>query len=365
MSEGKRAMQMSGLLETFPLADLLQWAGNDRLTGTIVLRRGAREKRILLRGGRVVGCLSNERHEFYGDLLLANGLVTESQLLTALSLCTEHRSQIRLGEALIQLGILDREAVVESLVARTEQSILDVFLWPRGVFFVLRDEPPVAPIEIPPIEPMRLVLEGVRQIDEVRRIRMRLPHDGVVLKRGTAWPGVDLSPLGRRIVTVFEPNSTLARLHEAAGGGYCAFLAEADGLLQGAVLAIDHPGEPTSDSQTISLLDLMLDRIQEERQAVVGGTVAMPLSALGELYPLWLDRDDPVAGARLAAPMRGFAASFDGTRKLAALLSGDLRRRDDELEWLWLQIGARRLVLMPDAVDDELRRRIAAGVRPT
>lgn len=349
---------MSGLLETFPPPDLLQWAHNDRLTGTIVLRRSSREKRIQLREGLIVGCLSNEPLEFYGEYLLAMGHVTESQLLIALSRCEQSQVQLRLGEALIELDILDRDTVVSTLVDQTEQSIIDLFLWPRGVFFVLEDEPPPAPIEISPIEPIGLIFEGVLQIDEVARIRERLPHDSVVLRAGAAWPGEELAAVARRIVSVFEPNLTLAQLHRAAGGSYYRFLTETDRLVQDGVLAIERLGEPAQDTQTLSLLDIMLDRIQEERQAAVGGTVAMPLSALGELFPLWLDRDDRAAVDAAAESVRAFARGLDGTQKLKSLLEGEREQREARLEWLWSCIGARRLVLLPQLADKDLRRRL-------
>jgi hypothetical protein len=351
-------MNMSGLLKTFPPAELLQWAHNDRLTGTLVVRRSSREKRVQLRDGKVVGCLSNERFEFYGQFLLAAGLVSEHQLLVALSHCEESTGKTRLGEALVELGILDEEAVVQSLVTQTEQSILDLFLWPRGVFFLLDDEPVEPKLPIPPIDPIRLVLEGVHQIDEVARIRTRLPHDGVILQPGPAWPGEGLSHLGARIVGLFAPGKTLSEMHDATGGGYCAFLGEADHLLQAGVFEIGSLGEPAPDTQTLSLLDLMLDRIHEERQATIGVTVGMPLAVFGQLYALWLDSDDEsTPGAAL--PTKDFTRKLDGRHRLSSFLSIERQVRDEQLEWLWLQIGNRRLVLLPKPASQALRAAFA------
>ena len=339
-------MQMSGLLKAFPPAELLQWAHNDRYTGTLVVRRSSREKRVLLREGKVVGCLSNERFEFYGQFLLAAGFISEHQLLLALSHCEEHALQPRLGEALIELDILEEDKVLESLTMQTEQSVLDLFLWPRGVFFLIDDEPPASKLDIPPLDPVHLVLEGVRQIDEVARIRSRLPHDGVLLKPGPAWPGQNLEPLPTRIVGCFKPGITLAELHETTGGGYCQFLTETDGLLQAGVFAIESLGEPRPETQSLSLLDLMLDRVHEERQATVGATVGMPLAVFGRLFPLW-DGDAGSLDAQVSHEIRTFASLLDGTSRLSTLLAVDPTRREEQLEWLWLQIGNGKLALLP------------------
>lgn len=355
-------MQMSGLLKAFPPAELLQWANNDRLTGTLVIRRSSREKRILLREGKIVGCLSNERYEFYGQFLLAAGFVSEHQLLMALSHCEEHELQPRLGEALVELGILDEPTVVKSLLMQTEQSILDLFLWPRGVFFLLDDEPDQPRLEMPPIDPIRLVLEGVRQIDEVDRIRVRLPHEAVVLKPGPAWPGEELSHLATRIVGVFKRGTNLDDLHGATGGGYCQFITETDQLLQAGVFDIETLGEPEPETKTLSLLDLMLDRVHEERQASVGATVGMPLAVFGQLFGLWLD--DGAEGPGEDTALGRFAAKLNGRANLSTVLSRDRAAREQELEWLWLQIGRRRLLLLPKAVDKTTRELLIESDRP-
>lgn len=349
-------MQMSGLLKTFPPAELLQWAHNDRLTGTLVIRRSSREKRILLRDGKIVGCISNERFEFYGQFLLASGFVSEHELLMALSHCEESKPQVRLGEALVDLNILDEPEVIRSLVKQTEQSILDLFLWPRGVFFLLEDPPDTPKLEMPPIDPIRLVLEGVRQIDEVERIRSRLPHDGVMLKPGPEWPGEELSHLSTRIVGVFRKGTTLDDLHGATGGGYCQFITETDQLLQAGVFEIESLGEPEPETKTLSLLDLMLDRIHEERQATVGVTVGMPLAVFGQLFALWLDGDAEAPDP--STTLGKFAARLNGRTHLSTVLSRDREKRDEELEWLWLQIGNRRLMLLPKAIDKAKREQL-------
>ena len=66
-------MEFSGRLAAFPMADLLQWAKNEACTGALVIRRSQREKRIYFNAGDVVGCLSNDPAEFYGQYLLLHG----------------------------------------------------------------------------------------------------------------------------------------------------------------------------------------------------------------------------------------------------------------------------------------------------
>jgi len=350
-------MQMSGLLSAFPPADLLQWAHNDQLTGTLVLRRSTREKRIHFSKGKIVGSLSNESFDYYGQFLLANGYVSEHELLVALSACQENNN-LQLGQALLQSGALTRDQTIESLVEHTRQSITDLFMWPRGVFFLLDDEPPEQTLAIPPMDPVGLVLEGAHQMDEVNRIRERLPHDRVILKPGPAWPGTELSPLARRIVGVFVPEVTLQELHESSGGGHTRFLTVADELLRAQVFEVQQFGDPAPDTMALSLLDILLDRVQRDRQSEIGGTVSLPVSALGQLYAVWIGHDRRSAKDEVPEKLQGFAASLNGEIRLAALLANDTKRREEQLEWLWLQIGGQRLILLPQPVDEDLRRRL-------
>src|SRR6185436_20310056 len=106
-------MEFSGRLTAFPPADLLQWAKNDRRTGALVVRKSDREKRVYFHQGEVVGALSTDPAEFYGQHLLLAGHLTERQLFEALSHCTV--SGKRLGGTLSELGFLSPELIQKTL----------------------------------------------------------------------------------------------------------------------------------------------------------------------------------------------------------------------------------------------------------
>ncbi|HEY2739929.1 MAG TPA: DUF4388 domain-containing protein [Thermoanaerobaculia bacterium] len=126
-------MEFSGRLAAFPMGDLLQWAKNERRTGALVVRRSEREKRVYFHQGEIVGCLSDDPAEFYGQHLLVNGYLDDGQLFKALTHCTSHN--IRLGAALRELEILPQDVIQRTLREQIEDSICDMFLWPRGLFY--------------------------------------------------------------------------------------------------------------------------------------------------------------------------------------------------------------------------------------
>ena len=82
-------MEFSGRLASFPIAELLQWAHNDRRTGSLVLRRTSREKRVFFSDGHIVACLTDHTAEFYGQHLLLGGHIRQDALLRCLALCRQ------------------------------------------------------------------------------------------------------------------------------------------------------------------------------------------------------------------------------------------------------------------------------------
>src|SRR3954469_5385598 len=203
-------MEFSGRLTAFPMGDLLQWAQNERCTGALVIRRSEREKRIYFHAGEVVGCLTNDPAELYGQYLVLHGHLSESQLFQALKHCAAQGT--RLGVALRQLGLLPPEVVQQTLRGQIEDVVCDLFLWQRGIFYFQSEMPQEEEILPEPINGMGLVMEGSRWLGggsrwlaEVVRIRRVLVHDDVVLRRGERRSvPANLTLVQRRLVDLVD-----------------------------------------------------------------------------------------------------------------------------------------------------------------
>ncbi|MFP5287664.1 MAG: DUF4388 domain-containing protein, partial [Thermoanaerobaculia bacterium] len=216
-------MDFSGRLAAFPVSDLLQWAQTERCTGALVIRRSQREKRIYFHAGEVVGCLSDDPAEYYGQHLLLHGYLKEDQLFQAISLATSRG--IRLGAAILELGLLDPGTVQRTLRAQIEEVLCDLFLWERGIFYFYAEMPQEEDILPEPINVMGLILEGTRWKDEIVRIRRVLVHDDMVLRRGELFPGGEgLAPVQQRTVKAVDGRKTLGDLYQTVRGSYFRFL---------------------------------------------------------------------------------------------------------------------------------------------
>lgn len=336
-------MQLFGLLTTFSVADVLQWASQDRSTGALVFRRTKREKRVHMVNGEIVACFSSDPLEFYGRYLLSQDYLDEGELLRALSYC--RRGGQRLGEALSTLELLPEDLVKSTLRGQIEDAVCDLFLWKHGLFYLAQMELPDENLLPEPIHTVGVVMEGTRWIDEYNRIRSRVEHDNITLRAGPAWPGKQLEGLKKRIVGHVEPREQLGDFYRRIGGSYFRFLEATYELLSERILEIDEIG-PQRDTtmENISLVDLMLEQAAEEGRVSFGDRLTVHLDMLERLYPWWTGNGVPGA---LSDVLRSFVASLDGQHQLGESLAEEAEAREEQLQWLLLQLKEGQLALLP------------------
>jgi len=343
-------MEFSGRLAAFPPGDLLQWAKNDRRTGALVVRRSDREKRVYFSSGEIVGCLSTDPAEFYGQHLLLNGYLSEDQLFQALHDCTSHGR--RLGSSLSELGMLSPDLIQQTLREQIEDSVCDLFLWQRGVFYFQSEMPPEEEILPEPIHTMGLAMEGSRWLDEYARIRRIFVHDNVVLSRGGKRLAAKMTPLQRRILKTVDGRATLTELYKTIRGSYFRFLDASYQLCVASALDIEDVGEDHATStHEMSVYDLLLEQATEEQVLVARRHMAVPLDLLERCYPVWVAEPTSDEHKRMPARARDFYARFDGKTSLAQAFSGDARLRGREMDLLLLQLQKGSLALLPATLE--------------
>jgi hypothetical protein len=358
-------MQFTGQLAAFPASNLLQWADQERATGVLVVRRSTVEKRIGLRSGRVYECRSNQPRELFGRFLVDHERVGVDELSRALALGRERG--LPLGRALVESRLLPEEAIAGLLRRWMSESVQDLFLWTRGVFY-FDDRPPVGGppsvagshgLEVD-LDPRELALEGTRWVDEQARIRKRLPDDGVVVKIGPAWPGEMLAPYDARIARGGNPEAALGALRAVVGGVDFPFLEAVSRLIAAKVLAIDRhqPSDPRS-SRELKIADLLYEIEAQEGGARVRGERALvPMDVFEALVPAWIQA--PPVGDLEALPglQRAFLEAIDGRSSLRRLLAPEEDVQSDQIDLLLLHLRRRNLLLLPAPVD-EVERRLA------
>ncbi len=350
-------MEFTGRLAAFPPSHLLQWAAHERATGTLVVRRTRREKRVALRRGSVVYCRSNQPQEMFGQHLIAHGLVEAPALVDAL--LAARARDLPLGFVLFESGRVAEADLRAALERAIRESVQDLLLWNRGIFYFEDEEPIRKPFEVL-LDPRELVLEGTRWCDEERRIRKLLPDDSLLVGRGAAYGFAGLSPYERRIAGLVTAEISLASLHERVGGVHFPFLEAVARLIERGVLGIERAGggEPPS-SKELDLSEILLGLVEEE--VLVGSERALlPADAVESLVPAYVRPPGTRELDGLSVVQRVFLESIDGRATLRRLLAGESETRSDQMELLLLELRRRNVVLLPASLD-EVERRLEEG----
>ena len=341
-------MEFSGRLASFPIAELLTWAANDRRTGSLVLRRTSREKRIYFEHGAIVACLTDSTTEFYGQHLLLEGHIAPDVLTRCLVQCQEEGK--RLGVVLVEAGILDRETVERTLAEQIEDVIRDVFLWNRGIFFFHADQPPAEEILAQPINTLALVLDGTRWIDELRRIRQVFSHDNLYLRRVTDQEPADLRPRASAMFRKLNSAMTVGRLYKLTGGSYFRFLLEAWACQQRGILKVLDQGKATPrTTHEMPLTKLLLEQAADEQMSHARRG-SIPLDVVESLVPVWAR--EPESWSGMPEPERAFLSRIDGSHRLGELLSADREVRRHETELLTVQLRKGAMALIPRSLEE-------------
>ncbi len=175
-------VELRGELRTIRVPDLLQLLASCQHTGTLIVRNGHDQKSLSIRGGKIftASCLDRDNKNKLGRFLVKQGKVSEEQLSQALAWGAEHPPQ-PLGKALIEMGIVSKEDIRDTLRIQAEEIIYSLMAFPEGRFEFFGEEPAIDPEEMLSLDVMGLVMESVRREDEWTRMRAAIPSMDVVL----------------------------------------------------------------------------------------------------------------------------------------------------------------------------------------
>lgn len=165
------AKTLSGNLDTFSLADLLQWLEINRLSGRVTIRRGEVTRAIDLKKGAIVYVSSTRPDERLGVFLAGRSLLPEEAVYELLA--ENFATGRNLTRIILDHGVLEREALAEAVEGLATQVLLDLFHWPGAVF---EFDPSVKTEDILRVQlSLRgqvLAFHAAKSVDDSARIRL-------------------------------------------------------------------------------------------------------------------------------------------------------------------------------------------------
>jgi len=193
------------------LTDLLQFLAAGRKSGTLKFDQGKITKQVYFKNGMIAGSKSNDPREYLGQVLLHYGKVDENQLKAAREL--QRTSGARLGDVLIEQGILTTDDVLAILKTRTLEAIYDLFVWTEGDFEFYDDEPVPDDLPLVEVEPTNVIMEGIYRIDELARYKSLIPSDRSILELNAGWTSsLKLGKEFRQVLYFVEKRMSVAEI---------------------------------------------------------------------------------------------------------------------------------------------------------
>ncbi len=168
-----------------PLPAVLLDLHEEQVTGRLVLRRGRVTKGVDLVLGNPVSATSTPRDETLGHFLVSSGVISEEQHHAAVQRVTARGG--KLGEALIALGVLSADQLIDQLGKQSRHKLVQALRWPQGAWRFDPSGEPIEGMELPMID---VVLGGLREtaVEDVERLarfdgmRFELTRRGVRLE---------------------------------------------------------------------------------------------------------------------------------------------------------------------------------------
>jgi hypothetical protein len=201
-------MALRGSLEEMSFGELLGWISMAGRTGTLVVREGKAEKLFTFEKKRLISATSNLEWERLGSILVRKRLVDPPRLKEALT--SSGKRGVRLGKALVDLGVLSEEELYYLLILQADTVVFDMFFWETGRFVFYSEIKAFEHLHDLPFTLDYLLLEGARRMDEALVIRSMLPSPFVTFRIDPARVTDD--PFKRRILLAAKEGLSLVEM---------------------------------------------------------------------------------------------------------------------------------------------------------
>jgi len=156
-------IKLQGSLAEISVAQVFHTLSIAGATGIFQWSEGTVEKKVFIRGGRIVFATSSLRSERLGESLFRQGRIRAVDFLEASRRITEKK---RLGQILIEMGVLTKEEIKEGVITQVREVIDSLFKESRGKFNFLEQEQLPKEVITLDINTQELIVRGVQQITD-------------------------------------------------------------------------------------------------------------------------------------------------------------------------------------------------------
>jgi hypothetical protein len=255
-----------GNLGTVGVPRLFRAIADERRTGRLVLiyPAGGQESHVFFRRGDAYHARLLGNRIQLGTRLVSAGYLSHEDVDRALEVQKSEGSRRRLGEILIEEGMVPRGAIEEIVKEQIEDTIFEILRWDDGIFEFEQDVMSDEDIGLQ-VSVENLVMEGARRFREWHQITRRIPTLEAIPRFADDSGGaieVALTPEEWSLVSKVDGHATVSELAVMCGfteleAARCVF-----GLVTAGLLAIQLP-EGVELPQEDRELDAVFDELEQ------------------------------------------------------------------------------------------------------
>jgi hypothetical protein len=179
-------VNFQGDFEGLALASIFQLLCNDEKTGILTVTGNDDTSRVFFNNGTIVYATASLKEARLGFLLRTNGVISEQQLKKCLDLAKE--SKTHLGKILVDKGYISLETLKKYNVLQVETILYNLFFCKKGKFDYKDEKLNLKGMIVIQLNPMKLILEASRRIDELSVLKKCIPSDKMVYKMSGTVP---------------------------------------------------------------------------------------------------------------------------------------------------------------------------------
>ena len=173
-------MNLQGDIDGSFLTSILQLLCEERNTGVLQVTSGQKKCKIFFQKGTIVYAQSSQKSVRLGALLKKDGVISGDQLQECLAL-TQIRKNF-LGKMLVEKNYISKETLQQYNKKQAEEIIYSILFWEKGQFEYKDALLKFEGIVITNLNPMKLILEASRRIDEMSVLTELITSDQLVYK---------------------------------------------------------------------------------------------------------------------------------------------------------------------------------------
>ncbi|MCM2286776.1 MAG: DUF4388 domain-containing protein [Desulfobacula sp.] len=267
-------MNLQGDFEGLTLASILQLLCNDQKTGVLTVTSDAEESRVFFDQGTIVYASASLKEARLGSLMRADGVISADQLQKCLALAKEEK--MHLGKILVDKGYISLETLKKYNTKQVEAILYNLLFWKKGRFEYKDAKLNLKGMIITQLNPMKLILEASRRIDELSVLQKYISSDRIVFKMSGKMQSkeeIKLNANEWRILSLIDGTRTVRQIIDESGYDEFAvykifFSVISSGLIEQKE-ELNSPADPQADDDYSAILIVFNDILTAIRKNIV------------------------------------------------------------------------------------------------